>query len=88
MWGGIFSTCDCAVKAVRRTEDPFNAIIAGFFTGGFLAMRGGWKQTRNGAITCACVLAVFEGVGIGVQRLMAFQAKPVAPQTPDVPLAA
>uniref|UniRef100_A0A060T457 Mitochondrial import inner membrane translocase subunit TIM17 n=1 Tax=Blastobotrys adeninivorans TaxID=409370 RepID=A0A060T457_BLAAD len=88
VWGGLFSTFDCMVKGVRRTEDPFNAIIAGFFTGGALALRGGWKQTRNGAITCACVLAVFEGVGIAMQRWMAYANKPVAPQLPDQPLAA
>ncbi|VVT54615.1 uncharacterized protein SAPINGB_P004164 [Magnusiomyces paraingens] len=88
VWGGIFSTFDCAVKAVRRTEDPFNAIIAGFFTGGALAIRGGWKATRNGAITCACVLAVFEGVGIAFQRIMAPQSMPIAPEIPETPLPA
>lgn len=29
------------------------------------------KAARNSAIGCACLLAVIEGVGIGVQRLMA-----------------
>lgn len=76
------------MKSVRRTEDPFNAIIAGFFTGGALAIRGGWKATRNGAIAAGCVLAVFEGVGIVFQRFMAAQNKPVAPQIPDAPLPA
>lgn len=46
-------------------------VIAGFFTGGALAVRGGMKAARNSAIGCACLLAVIEGVGIGVQRLMA-----------------
>jgi import inner membrane translocase subunit TIM17 len=32
VWGGLFSTFDCAVKGVRKKEDPWNAIIAGFFT--------------------------------------------------------
>ena len=52
-------------------EDPYNAIIAGFFTGGALAIRGGAKAARNSAIGCACLLAVIEGVGIGIQRMMA-----------------
>lgn len=78
VWGGLFSAYDCAVKGVRRKEDPFNAIIAGFFTGGSLAVRGGFKHARNSAITCACLLAVFEGVGIAMQRYMAWQSKPVA----------
>jgi len=47
------------------------AVIAGFFTGGALAIRGGYKAARNSAIGCACLLAVIEGVGIGFQRMMA-----------------
>jgi hypothetical protein len=46
-------------------------VIAGFFTGGALAIRGGAKAARNSAIGCACLLAVIEGVGIGFQRMMA-----------------
>jgi len=71
VWGGLFSTFDCAVKGVRKKEDPYNAIIAGFMTGGALAVRGGWKAARNSAITCGCLLAVIEGVGIAFQRMMA-----------------
>ncbi len=29
------------------------------------------KAARNSAIGCACLLAVIEGVGIGIQRMMA-----------------
>lgn len=75
VWGGLFSTFDCAVKGVRRKEDPWNAIIAGFFTGGSLAVRGGYKAARNGAIGCAVLLAVIEGVGIGFQRMLAGSTK-------------
>jgi hypothetical protein len=25
VWGGLFSTFDCAVKGVRKKEDPYNA---------------------------------------------------------------
>lgn len=75
VWGGLFSTFDCAVKGVRRKEDPWNAIIAGFFTGGSLAIRGGYKAARNGAIGCAVLLAVIEGVGIGFQRMLAGSTK-------------
>ena len=71
VWGGLFSTFDCAVKGIRKKEDPYNAIIAGFFTGGALAVRGGVKAARNSAIGCAILLAVIEGVGIGIQRMMA-----------------
>lgn len=75
VWGGLFSTFDCAVKGIRKKEDPWNSIIAGFFTGGALAVRGGPKQIRNGAIGCAVLLAVIEGVGMGFQKMMAGSTK-------------
>lgn len=83
VWGGLFSFYDCSVKAIRKREDPLNAIIAGFFVGGSLAIRGGWRHCRNSAITCACLLGVFEGVGLMFQRYMAWQNKPMAPPLPD-----
>ena len=48
-----------------------SVVIAGFFTGGALAVRGGVRAARNSAIGCAILLAVIEGVGIGIQRVMA-----------------
>jgi import inner membrane translocase subunit TIM17 len=45
--------------------------LAGFFTGGALAIRGGYKAARNGAIGCAVLLAVIEGVGITFQKMLA-----------------
>ncbi|RYO75377.1 hypothetical protein DL766_005310 [Monosporascus sp. MC13-8B] len=63
------------VLGVRRKEDPYNGIIAGFFTGGSLAIRGGYKAARNGAIGCAVLIAVIEGVGIGFQRMLASSTK-------------
>lgn len=75
VWGGLFGTFDCAVKGIRKKEDPYNAIIAGFFTGGSLAIRGGLKAARNSAIGCACLLAVIEGVALGMQRMMADQTR-------------
>jgi len=59
------------VKGFRKKEDPYNAIIAGFLTGGALAVRGGRRAATTSAIGCACLLAVIEGVGIGIQRMMA-----------------
>ncbi|OCK98453.1 mitochondrial import inner membrane translocase subunit tim-17 [Cenococcum geophilum 1.58] len=83
VWGGLFSTFDCAVKGIRKKEDPWNAIIAGFFTGGSLAVRGGAKAVRNGAIGCAILLAVIEGVGIGFQRMMAENTRLEPPPPPQ-----
>jgi import inner membrane translocase subunit TIM17 len=73
---------DCAIKGVRRKEDPANAIGAGFLTGGSLAMRGGLKAMRNSAIGCAILLAVIEGVGIGFQRMMAENTRLEVPPLP------
>ena len=40
MWGFMFSSTDCLLIYYRQKDDPFNAIIAGFVTGGVLAIRG------------------------------------------------
>ncbi|KAI0402008.1 mitochondrial import inner membrane translocase subunit TIM17 [Xylaria palmicola] len=81
-WGGLFSMSDCAIKGLRKKDDPWNAIGAGFLTGGALAMRGGLRAARNGAIGCAVLLAVIEGVGIGAQKLMAGSTKLEVPAPP------
>ncbi|GMF61685.1 unnamed protein product [[Candida] boidinii] len=73
------------VKSVRKREDAWNAIIAGFFVGGSLAIRSGPRHTFNSAVTCACVLAIFEGCGMMIQRYMAWANKPVAAPLPDAP---
>lgn len=41
MWGGLFSIFDCSILWLRQKEGPANAIIAGFLTGGALAVRAG-----------------------------------------------
>ena len=62
---------DCWTDVYLRSLLVPTIVIAGFFTGGALAIRGGWKSARNSAIACGCLLAVIEGVGIGFQRMMA-----------------
>lgn len=49
VWGGMFSTFDCAVKGVRQKEDMWNAIISGFLTGGCLAARSTWSSSFSQA---------------------------------------
>ncbi|MCJ1469726.1 translocase of the inner membrane [Pseudocyphellaria aurata] len=63
-------------------------VIAGFFTGGALAVRGGLRAARNSAIGGAVLLAIFEGVGIAVQRMMAENTRLDVPQPPVPPPAA
>ena len=72
VWGGMFSTFDCAVKGARGgKEDAWNAIIAGFMTGGTLAFRSGPKPMLISAIGCGVLLGVFEGVGHLIGRVFA-----------------
>ena len=33
VWGGLFSTFDCTLVALRKKEDPWNSIAAGALTG-------------------------------------------------------
>jgi hypothetical protein len=37
VWGGLFSTFDCTLVALRKKEDPWNSIAAGALTGGWCA---------------------------------------------------
>lgn len=52
VWGGLFSSFDCAVKGYRQKEDPYNAIISGFLTGGTLAVRS--KFWFGFGLGCRC----------------------------------
>ncbi|KAK8853214.1 hypothetical protein IAR55_003916 [Kwoniella newhampshirensis] len=71
VWGGLFSTFDCAVKGYRQKEDPWNAIISGFLTGGSLALRAGPRSAFGSAVGCGILLGVFEGVGVLMNRMFA-----------------
>ncbi|KAL0936926.1 mitochondrial import inner membrane translocase subunit [Colletotrichum truncatum] len=70
-FGGLLGLYTCAVTGIRHKEDPWNGIAAGLLTGGSLAIRSGYKAARNNAIGCGLLMAVFEGVGIVVQRAAA-----------------
>ena len=51
MWGGMYSSFDCALIAVRGKEDPWNSIGSGAITGGILAARGGPRSSLIGFMT-------------------------------------
>ena len=68
MWGGLFSTYDCAVKSIRQKEDPWNLIASGFLTGGVLAARGGVGAATRSACFGAFVLALIEGVTFATSK--------------------
>mmetsp|Transcript_7732 Transcript_7732/g.13038 ORF Transcript_7732/g.13038 Transcript_7732/m.13038 type:complete len:238 (+) Transcript_7732:66-779(+) len=70
VWGTVFSCCDCTMAYARKKEDPWNAISAGFLTGGILAARAGAKQMVKNAVVGGVILGLIEGVSIGVSRVL------------------
>lgn len=68
VWGGTFSTFDCTLQYIRRTDDWVNNVSAGFLTGGVLALRGGVRQAGKNAVMGGIILAVIEGVSALLMR--------------------
>lgn len=77
VWGGLFSTFDCTLVAVRKKEDPWNSIAAGAMTGGFLQLRTGLRSAGKSAVFGGVLLAMIEGVGILLTRVTAPPPAPV-----------
>lgn len=80
MWGGLFSTFDCALVAVRKKEDPWNSIASGALTGGVLQLRQGLRSAGKSAAVGGLLLAMIEGLGIMLTRLSAQMPPPPQPQ--------
>lgn len=76
VWGGLFSSIDCALVAVRKKEDPWNSIASGALTGGILAIRNGTGAMIGSAIIGGVLLAMIEGIGIAMTRFSAEQFNP------------
>uniref|UniRef100_A0A1U7XTJ4 Mitochondrial import inner membrane translocase subunit TIM17-2-like n=2 Tax=Solanaceae TaxID=4070 RepID=A0A1U7XTJ4_NICSY len=70
VWGGLFSTFDCTMVYLRQKEDPWNSIIAGAATGGFLQMRQGLGAASRSAMFGGVLLALIEGAGIMLNKVM------------------
>ncbi|XP_009629060.1 mitochondrial import inner membrane translocase subunit TIM17-2-like [Nicotiana tomentosiformis] len=70
VWGGLFSTFDCTMVYLRQKEDPWNSIIAGAATGGFLQMRQGLGAASKSAMFGGVLLALIEGAGIMLNKVM------------------
>lgn len=71
VWGGLFSTFDCAMVYARQKEDPWNSIVAGAATGGFLSMRQGMGAAGRSALMGGVLLALIEGAGLMLNRVLA-----------------
>lgn len=98
VWGGLFSSFDCTLVALRKKEDPWNSIAAGALTGGFLQLRTGARSAARSAAFGGVLLAMIEGLGILLTRTTAPPPAPVmmpemtgaspstsAPAMPSVP---
>lgn len=75
VWGGTFSTFDCTLQYIRRTDDWVNNVSAGFLTGGVLAARGGWRQAGRNACMGGVILAIIECVSALLMRQTAKSPK-------------
>ncbi|CAI9115176.1 OLC1v1016014C1 [Oldenlandia corymbosa var. corymbosa] len=73
VWGGLFSTFDCSMVYLRQKEDPWNSIIAGAATGGFLSVRQGFAASSRSALFGGVLLALIEGAGIMINKMVATQ---------------
>jgi len=76
VWGGLFSTFDCVMIAIRNKEDPYNSIVSGFCTGAMLAARGGANAAFKSGLFGGILLGVIEGMNIAMTRLMARMPPP------------
>ena len=70
VWGGLFSVFDCSLAHLRKTEDAWNAIIAGGLTGGTLAARAGPRAIARNAAGGVVILALIEGVMMIVTKFI------------------
>lgn len=68
VWGLSFSSFDCLFSHARKKDDPLNAIMAGFCTGGVIAWRAGWRSALSHACVGGFLLAMIEGMGIFIQK--------------------
>lgn len=69
MWGGVFSSMDCLLIYYRQKDDPWNAVAAGFITGGVLAIRGGLSVAFKNAFIGGVILLLIEGVSTIVTQV-------------------
>ncbi|EEC82409.1 hypothetical protein OsI_26789 [Oryza sativa Indica Group] len=84
VWGGLFSAFDCTMVFMRQKEDPWNSIIAGAATGGFLSMRQGPGAAGRSALVGGMLLALIEGAGLMLNRVLA-TPPPLPVDDPNLP---
>ena len=83
VWGGLFSSFDCTLAALRHKEDPWNSIISGAATGGVLAARAGRKAMAKNALIGGVLLALIEGLGIMISNKLMKAPEPTFGEVAD-----
>ncbi|KXN70549.1 mitochondrial import inner membrane translocase, subunit Tim17/22 [Conidiobolus coronatus NRRL 28638] len=83
VWGGLFSTFDCALMEIRGKQDPWNSIASGFLTGGALACRAGLTNCLVSATFGGVILGLIEGVSILAGKMMAQPPPSMAAPAPQ-----
>ena len=68
VWGGLFSSFDCTLVALRKKEDPWNSIAAGALTGGFLQLRTGLNSAAKSAVFGGVLLVRLAPYAVGDGR--------------------
>ncbi|CAN8312694.1 unnamed protein product [Cochlearia groenlandica] len=69
VWGGLFSTFDCAMVYARQKEDPWNSILSGAVTAGVLSLRQGIRASGRSALVGGMFLALIEGCSIAINKV-------------------
>ncbi|KAL4296129.1 hypothetical protein GQ457_12G020880 [Hibiscus cannabinus] len=65
------------IGGTQAKEDPWNSIIAGAATGGFLSMRQGFGAASRSAVFGGVLLALIEGAGIMLNKVLSQPQMPI-----------
>ncbi|KAI5007800.1 mitochondrial import inner membrane translocase subunit TIM17-1-like [Hordeum vulgare subsp. vulgare] len=84
VWSTLYSTFNCTLVYVRQKEDPWNSIIAGASTGGFLSMRQGVKAVGRSALIGGCFFVLLEGIGLMAHRVAPQILPPLPADDPNM----
>ncbi|GKE03047.1 hypothetical protein Tco_1391030 [Tanacetum coccineum] len=75
LWGGLYSTLNCALAYARQKEDLWNPMLAGTAASGLVSMRKGFGPMARAAMGCAALFAFMDGMAITFERFMSPQAR-------------
>ncbi|XWS72507.1 hypothetical protein CRYUN_Cryun02cG0045800 [Craigia yunnanensis] len=70
------------IGGTQAKEDPWNSIIAGAATGGFLSMRQGLGAASRSALFGGVLLALIEGAGIMLNKFLSQPQMPMMIEEP------